>query len=108
MHLNGFLDVHIVVFRSSFVTIEFLIQIVKVHFDFSTTRYFLLGTTSGSISFLIVLSGKSIFVGLYEIGGHGEEKLLLIRAIIWHFRSKILKIIFCLFCFDFNFVHNVW
>jgi hypothetical protein len=33
---------------------------------------------------------------------------LLIRAFIWHFRSEIFEIIFSLFCFYFDFIHDVW
>ena len=37
MHLNGLLNMHIVIFTASLVAIELLIQIVKRHFDLSST-----------------------------------------------------------------------
>ena len=107
MHLNGFLNMHIVVLRSSSVTIVLRIKIVITHFQFGTTGHFLF-VAGRHLSFGVVSSRNGILVSLNEFSNHVPQHLLFLVGLRWHLWSKILEIIFRLFNFGFNFFDNFW
>jgi len=101
---------HVVIFLSSSIITEFRVQIEKLHFYFSTTRKFHSSTSLiwVWISFRVIFTGNSIFVGTNEVSDHTPKKLHFFCWFRWHWWSKISQIIISLLDLVPNFLHDIW
>jgi len=98
---------HIVVVRAGSVSIKLLIEIVEAHLNSSTTGQ-LLFVTSAHYSLGVEATGNHVLVSRNEVIDHVPKQLLLMSFLMWHWWSKVTKIIFCLLTFGFDFHSNFW
>lgn len=62
VHLDGSADVHVIILRSSTVSIEFRIQIIIIHLQLGTTSHLSVVTTTLHLSLGVVSSRDGIFI----------------------------------------------
>ena len=70
MHLDSFLDVHIVVLGACTETFELGIEVVERHLNLSTSTQVSLATLVVHNPLAVVLSRDSVFVCLNKISNH--------------------------------------
>ena len=108
MHLNGLLDVLIIIVRGGSEAIEFRIEVVEVHLDLGTAAELNSGLIATHLSLGVISSRDRVLISCNEISDHAPEKLSLGNVLVWHGWSQVFEVAICIIHLVLDLFHDFW